>query len=568
VECLEDRLVPTVQAFPVVNGVLMVNGDQIFLPTNDNIAVATTPTGGVSVTMNNETVTFDPGQVNAIVINPGGSFNGNNFIDIQATNVPVTIHDTDPRGDIVHIGQNASLQGIRAPVTLQNDSPWTALTVDDVADRYYRLINISATAVHVSGIADIALGGGDPLYQLTVAAGGPRAATLGDGGNLIGISSIANTLPVPARPRPPGTPMPPFQTSSTIVTIDTGFGNNAVVAGPNLDAFRGWLSVNGQGLSNYFYIDDSANLGAHNYDLEFGSFSRSGMPNFWTFQGIDHLYVTGAAGADTFTIGSVPWNALTFISGGISNANTLAGPMGTVDWSISGPYSGSLAWNSVHFDNIQNLRGNTGVDTFQFAVGGIVNSIDGGGGGGWLDYSTYGKLAVSVNLTTGQATGVLTSIANIQNVLGNNGNDVLVGGAGGNILIGGGGSNTLVGGPDGNLLIGGFGQGNTLTAGTFGDILIGGWTEYDPSTDANRAALQSILNEWRFDVPWLRIPRLTTGNFLGQGLNGNNLLNGITVYDNPAADTLNAGPGIDWFFIRAAADIVNGAKMNDRFYYY
>jgi hypothetical protein len=565
VEYLEDRVVPTVQSFPVMNGVLTVNGDQLTLPTNDIIAVDTTPTGGVSVTLNNETVTFDPGKVSSIVINPGGSFNGHNFVDIRATDVPVTINDCDPRGDIVHIGKNSRLQGIAAPITLQNESPWTSLTVDDVADPAYQSIDISANDVQVCGIPDIVFNG-DALYQLTVAAGGPRATMRGSIGNFIDIRGIASNEPlVPRQPPRVSTPVP----NGTSVTVDTGFGNNLIFARWDLDAFRGWLNINGQGLSNRFSIDDSLNAGAHNYDLESGSFSRSGMPNFWTFHGIDYLYLTGAEGPNTFTVGSVPWNVQTFISGGISNANTLAGPTGTVDWSISGPNSGSLALNGaaadVHFTNIQNLRGSTGVDTFQFATGGVVNSIDGGGGGDWLDYSTSGNAPVSVNLATGQATGVQGSIANIRNVLGDNGNDVLVGGAGGNILIGGEGSNTLIGGADGNLLIGGFGQANTLTAGTFGDILIGGWTDFDSSSDAHRAALQSILNEWRFDDPLLRIPRLITG---GQGLNGNNLLNIITVHHNLAADTLIAGVGLDWFFVQSGVDIVTGLKMNDQFYYY
>jgi hypothetical protein len=571
VERLEDRMVPTVQAFPVVGGVLTVNGDQLLLPTNDIIDVATSPAGGVSVTLNNENVTFAPGKVTSIVINPGGSFNGFNHVYIESTNVPVTINDCDPRGDIVMIGQNSTLQGIHAPVTLQNGSFNTSLTVDDVGDPSYRNISISAHDVKVSGVPDISFYN-LYLHDLTVAAGGPQADIPGNGGNYIGISSIdGQDLPtIPPRVQ---------RNNGTIVAVYTGFGENTVVAGPRLDAFRGWLTVNGQGLSNSLTIDDSGDLGARNYVLEESNLSSSGMPDLLSFHSIDRLYITGASGPDTFLVDSVPLTSVTFLNGGMSNMNTLAGPLGTVDWFVSGPFQGFLAVNgaptNVYFENMQNLHGSTGVDTFEFAMGGVVQSIDGGGGGDWLDYHMFDNAhPVAVNLTNGTATNVLGSIANIQNVLGGNGNDLLTGGPGGNILIGGGGSNTLVGGPDGNLLIGGFGQANTLTAGAFGDILIGGWTDFDSSSDAHRAELQSILDEWRFDAPWLRIPRLTTGNFWGQGLNGNNLLNDITVHDNLAADVLNAGMALDWIFrhkgfMGGYSDIVNAPpNNNDVFYYY
>jgi hypothetical protein len=40
--------------------------------------------------------------------------------------------------------------------------------------------------------------------------------------------------------------------------------------------------------------------------------------------------------------------------------NTLAGPMGTVDWFVNQPFHGSLTWNgaptNLHFDNIQKLH--------------------------------------------------------------------------------------------------------------------------------------------------------------------------------------------------------------------
>jgi hypothetical protein len=149
---------------------------------------------------------------------------------------------------------------------------------------------------------------------------------------------------------------------------------------------------------------------------------------------------------------------------------------------------------------------------------------------------------VIVDLSKGKATGTV-SVSNIRNVLGGQGSDQLTGGPGGNILLGGPGADTLAGGPDGNLLIGGMDSDN-LTAGAFGDLLIGGTTDYD----ANLAALQAILDEWRFD-PFQRVSYLTLGFGNGQfGLNFGYVLTPNTVHDDSASDTMTLGAGYDWCF--------------------
>ncbi len=52
---------------------------------------------------------------------------------------------------------------------------------------------------------------------------------------------------------------------------------------------------------------------------------------------------------------------------------------------------------------------------------------------------------IVVNLALGVATGVLSGVRNIQNVVGGGGNDILIG-VGGNQLFGGGGIDLIVGG--------------------------------------------------------------------------------------------------------------------------
>jgi hypothetical protein len=101
---------------------------------------------------------------------------------------------------------------------------------------------------------------------------------------------------------------------------------------------------------------------------------------------------------------------------------------------------------------------------------------------------------VIVNLRTGTATG-LAGIANIRNVIGSAGDDILVGDAGddipvgsrGHVLRGGAGRDILIAGSWASMLFGGDGE----------DLLIGGTTAID--TDA--AALEAVRAEWlRTDV--------------------------------------------------------------------
>src|SRR5262249_14431642 len=59
----------------------------------------------------------------------------------------------------------------------------------------------------------------------------------------------------------------------------------------------------------------------------------------------------------------------------------------------------------VGFNSVQNLTGGTGVDAFVFNAGlGVTGSINGGGGGDWLDCSAY-TTPVTVNLAASTANG-------------------------------------------------------------------------------------------------------------------------------------------------------------------
>ncbi len=236
--------------------------------------------------------------------------------------------------------------------------------------------------------------------------------------------------------------------------------------------------------------------------------------------------------------------------GGISNilgsggSDTLIGADGAANsWSLTGADSGQV--DGFTFSKFENLRGGSGADTFALSDGGTESgSIDGGGGVNTLDYSTsIGD--VTVDLPLGTASRVGGGVQNIRNVVGSQGDD---------ILVGNGTGNTLDGGTDRNLLIAGGGPG-TLVGGPDDDILVGGSTDYD----SNPAALIAIMAEWdRTDLDGPGDPtgyQARVGHLLnGGGLNGTSLLNGSTFHSNGGGNTLTGAAGLDLFFGRVALD--------------
>ena len=245
--------------------------------------------------------------------------------------------------------------------------------------------------------------------------------------------------------------------SDTIQTID--FANKSEV------------TVNGNGGTDIFTVDNSL--------------PAAGL-NSLTLEG-------GTSTGDDFIIDTAPPGVKTNIVGGTGGDNTLFGPDQNNTWDITGYNSGSIAGVVDSFTGIQNLTCNSLQDVFHFFnCGKLSGSIDGGGGGDWLDYAAVHR-SVVVNLTTGKASLVGGGVTDVQNVIGSAcGGDTLTGAVSGSILVGHGSGNVLVGGAGPNLMIGGDGK-DVLEAGNNDDIMIGGSTIYD----GNITALDAIFAEWQ-----------------------------------------------------------------------
>jgi hypothetical protein len=297
------------------------------------------------------------------------------------------------------------------------------------------------------------------------------------------------------------------------------------------------LTVNGQRTSK-IVVSDGLTRTSHNYVLSPSGLARDGR-GVLKFANASLSVLGSYFGNNTFTVTGAPTDFPVSFFGGAGN-NTLIGPDDNHlhTWDVTGLNAGTLydpAEAAVTFKSIQNLKGGSGDDLFAFANGASISgAVDGGGGTNSLDYlALTGN--VLVDLQTGSATGVGGSIANIQNVTGGGGSNILVG-DGGDVLTGGTGPNLLIAGATASKLIGGGGE----------NILVAGTTVYDKDA----VSLQAILDYWAgTDDYATRVANLTAGNGVPR-------LDATTVTGNGGGGTLLGGPGLDLFYGSLASDSV------------
>jgi hypothetical protein len=159
---------------------------------NDNIVIDTTAEGGVQVTFNGQTATFDPGQIHSISVTTA---EGNNNVAVRSTpyGVNATINGGLNSNNNVTIGKNGSLAGIAGTVNVVNGSGHTALVVDDSADTVGRTAKITNNSV--TGLSD-----GDINYTAaqTATGNGVTSVTVygGQVANTFDIQSTAAFAPL------------------------------------------------------------------------------------------------------------------------------------------------------------------------------------------------------------------------------------------------------------------------------------------------------------------------------------------------------------------------------------
>jgi hypothetical protein len=483
----------------------------------------------------------------------GGSSNDTYDVNSSATNTRLYL-DLGAGNNSVYVG-SGDLTAVAGAVEVSGGSGTNALVLQDASAPSGGTYDVTSDGVTRQSFGGLSYGGvksltlnaesgNDTINVGSTAAGSSTVINAGAGNDTINVGSTAAG-------------------SSTV--INAGAGNDTVNVGTavsSLDALQGALTLSGQAGSDVLNFDDQAAAAGHNYTFTSTTLTRNGAAAI-TFDTFETVNLIATSHNDTLTLQSLP-KAVMDMELGVCDPNgynNVYGPNTSNTWMIN-PYLNGVSHVQLNgqykIGGLTALCGGTAPDRFEFMSGGVIPvAINGGGGGDTLDYSQY-NTAVNVNLgaygngTYGFATGVGSSVVNIQTVIGSAYNDVLAGSIYGSVLDGGAGNDTLTaynGGTARNVLIGGTGS-DSLKGGPNGDVLIGGSTSFDnPTTNANAlAALNAIFAEWSSaDTYAQRVQYLSgpTGHY-----NGSYFLiptgTGQTVFDDGVNDTITAGAGSNW----------------------
>ena len=207
------------------------------------------------------------------------------------------------------------------------------------------------------------------------------------------------------------------------------------------------------------------------------------------------------------------------------------------------------------------LWGQGGNDTFNMSLGSASSYgsdyIDGGTGVDTIDYGANARSPVTIDLGANRASGGgsggsgRVTLYNVENAVGGNYADRLVGDAGDNFLYGGAGNDTLVGGAGNDRLEGGSGN-NVYLVDAPGDAVMGG---------SGRDVVFSSAEYYVLDGRSVEELNLTgTGDLQGIGSWGNEVIRG-----NSGNNTLAGGHGNDTLTGGAGADHFNFPYLFDAF---
>lgn len=291
---------------------------------------------------------------------------------------------------------------------------------------------------------------------------------------------------------------------------------------------------------------------------------------------IERYGLQGGTANDVFTI----TGGTGFVIGD-TGTDTLTGPAGDHRWNIQGNDLGDIDGNFWTFNQVENLTGGAGNDTFAFyGTNQVAGTVNGGSGVNTLNYENVSG-GISVNLQSGLASRAL-SVTSVQNVTGGPGNDTITGDGNANVLQGNGGADTVDGAggddfvlggnwvysaSDGNdVLYGGLGADTELGGagddeihgGDSGDLLVGGYWDVNAAGGNN-----TIFGDNGDDQI-----QAGSGNDTVSGGQGNDtILGAYWDFSGPDGnDLLSGDDGDDMILGGKGADIIDGGPGNDRLF--
>lgn len=215
----------------------------------------------------------------------------------------------------------------------------------------------------------------------------------------------------------------------------------------------------------------------------------------------------------------------------------------------------------------QQLVGNGGSDTF-YGLG-YGTSYVGGSGNDTVDFSMQ-KTSVYADLTSNMSYRGEHFVA-IDNLVGGNGNDTLIGNGSINVLTGGNGSDTLDGRGGADTMVGGKGD-DMYYVDNIGDQVV---EKAGEGTDMVSSQISYALGQNLENLELLGTSAINgTGNALGNLMLGNAAANKIlgldgndTLHGNGGNDILDGGNGDDKLYGGSGQDALTGGAGKDTFYF-
>jgi hypothetical protein len=494
-----------------------------------------------------------------INLNTGTS---NNSVLVSTTKAPLNVHGQNG-SDLVQIGNQGTVQGIRGAISVDNAAGSTALTIDDSQDPTAVNATISDTAVTGLAPATISYAGKD-LSSLNVF-----------GGNGNSTFTVANTI------RGAGT------------TLDTGVGNDivnvqqtavlssltvhgrggtdeVVISDPgSVQNILGSVTVDNAGGATLLTADDSADTTARTVGINAGAITGLAPASIFTGSGVASLTVYGGSGGNTFTVGGTTAYVNLYSGTGNDTVNYQGSPSGnftldgqngndTVLLTSTAPTAGGSMTNFAAPVVVFNSQGSTRLtlddsgDTTGRAVAIDTLTVTGLGAGG-VEYG-YGVTSLTIKCGGGGDTVTAVALPAIPVTLdGGGGSNVLVGPSAGSIWnITGPNSGTL-----GSIAYTNFAN---LTGGTGSDTFAFG---------ANGSVSGAVNGGGGSGIDTLDYSARTSGVTVnlttGAATATGGVANIANVIGTPGNDSLTGGPGTHTLYANGGTDTLNGASGTETF---